>query len=330
MDLIDRYLAAVGVLLPRDQRDDIVAELRDVLETHADEKRAELGRALTVEEESELLRAFGHPLAVAGRYGRRQYLIGPELYPLYVVASKVVLAIAAASALVAGAVAAALFPGDWGAVVRAALSAIWHGAVGTMAGLTVTAAVLERYNIRLKFLTQWNPGDLPEAARWRLFRSPTRFEHVAAILIQGAFILWWIRVAPVGLPYLTSIPLAAGQHLDLAPAAVWRTLFWPVLGLALVAVALHVARLIGQGRQAYARPLALLEHVGAVAISLIALRAGHWVEVSGAGLPAGALAKVGYGVNLGLQLGLVALLVVAASLALRDAWGLYANRRRPA
>lgn len=118
MDLIDRYLAAVGVLLPRNQREDIVAELRDVLETHADEKRAELGRALTVEEQSELVRAFGHPLAVAGRYGRGQYLIGPELYPLYVIAAKVLLAIAAASALVAGAVAAVLFPGDWGAAVR--------------------------------------------------------------------------------------------------------------------------------------------------------------------------------------------------------------------
>lgn len=198
----------------------------------------------------------------------------------------------------------------------------------SLAALTLAGAVLERYNIRLKFLNQWNPGDLPDAARWRWFRPQTRFEHVAAILVLLVFVLWWVHVLPVALPYLTSIPLAPGQRLDLAPAAGWRTLFWPVLGLAIVAVAVHVARLVGQGREAYARALALLEHVGAIAISLIVLRAGHWVEVSGAGLPPAALAKVAYGVNLGFQLGLVALLAAAASLALHDAWSFYATRRR--
>ena len=42
MDLIDRYLDAVRLLLPLDQRDDIAAELRDVLMTRREEK---IGRA---------------------------------------------------------------------------------------------------------------------------------------------------------------------------------------------------------------------------------------------------------------------------------------------
>jgi hypothetical protein len=47
MDLLDRYLAAVAALLPKTQREDIVAELRDTLLNQMEEKEAELGRPLT-------------------------------------------------------------------------------------------------------------------------------------------------------------------------------------------------------------------------------------------------------------------------------------------
>ena len=83
MDLIDRYLDAVRLFLPRGQRDDITAELRDVLMTRREEREAELGRPLTRKEDEALLHDYGHPLMVAARYGRQQYLIGPELYPVY-------------------------------------------------------------------------------------------------------------------------------------------------------------------------------------------------------------------------------------------------------
>src|SRR5580692_1113550 len=59
MDLLDRYLAAVGALLPGRQRADITDELRDVLMNRAEEKEAELGRPLKRKEEADLLRAFG-------------------------------------------------------------------------------------------------------------------------------------------------------------------------------------------------------------------------------------------------------------------------------
>ncbi|HEX3406116.1 MAG TPA: hypothetical protein VHS81_02665, partial [Caulobacteraceae bacterium] len=83
MDLIDRYLESVRLLLPLEQRDDIAAELRDILMTRREEKAEALGRDLTRQEDEALLKEFGHPLAVAGRYGPQQYLIGPELYPIF-------------------------------------------------------------------------------------------------------------------------------------------------------------------------------------------------------------------------------------------------------
>ena len=120
MDLIDRYLATVGALLPLSQRKDILDELRDVLMNHAEEKQAELGRPLNSSEEADLLRAFGHPVAVAARYGRGQYLIGPELFPLYALAVKVFLAIVAVSAVITGIVTAFWMPSiNAGSLIRA-------------------------------------------------------------------------------------------------------------------------------------------------------------------------------------------------------------------
>jgi hypothetical protein len=129
MDLIERYLAAVGFLLPRRQRDDITAELREALLARREDKEAETGHPITRGEEDDLLRAFGHPLVVAARYGRQQYLIGPELYPIYVFALKVLLAIIAGAAVVTGVVSAAVGPGQPGAAIATSLGVFWNGAI---------------------------------------------------------------------------------------------------------------------------------------------------------------------------------------------------------
>ena len=67
MDLLDRYLGAIAALLPAGQRQDIVAELRDVLMSRIEDQAAAAGRPLDKAALEALLRAFGHPLAVAGR-----------------------------------------------------------------------------------------------------------------------------------------------------------------------------------------------------------------------------------------------------------------------
>lgn len=89
-DLIDRYLRAVRDHLPRAQQDDIIDELADNLHSRFEDEAAARGRPLQEAEEVAILKAFGHPMAVAARYrgdersvtfGRR--LIGPELFPTY-------------------------------------------------------------------------------------------------------------------------------------------------------------------------------------------------------------------------------------------------------
>jgi hypothetical protein len=330
MDLIDRYLAAVGVLLPLRQREDITAELRDALMARTEEREAELGRPITRGEEADLLRAFGHPLAVAARYGRGQYLIGPELYPLYVFALKALLAIAAISAVITGVVQAAVQPGQPGPAIVAALGALWTGAATSIGVLTIIAAIIQHQNIRLKFLDDWNPENLSTTPRRPLFRRQTAFDHVGGVIAQTLFIGWWTRAVAIWIPYITYIPLNGGQRLDLTRAVIWDTLFWPVLGLMIVTLALNVLKLMGKERHPFVRALDLARDLAAMALAFLALQAGHWVQVSGVGLPTQALAKIDYGVNLGMQIALIVALASAAWLAAYHAWRLYDDRRTAA
>lgn len=91
MSLLDHYLRAVRLYLPRRDRDDIISELSEHLESTMDERAAALGRPLTDAEQEEVLVEHGNPVVVAARYGGTnmgvsfgRQLIGPEVFPIYV------------------------------------------------------------------------------------------------------------------------------------------------------------------------------------------------------------------------------------------------------
>ena len=324
MDLIDRYLAAIGFLLPGGQRADITAELRDVLMTRREERQAELGRPLTEDEEAALLRAFGHPAVVAARYAGPQYLVGPELYPHYVFWLKMILGIVAVVAVVSGVVSAATFPGRPDQAILKGIATLWSGTIETVGVLTLIAAVLQRWNLRPKALVDWNPRDLPTPPK---IRRQTSFDHVATIVVQIIFILVWTHAFPQQIPYLSYIPLQDGHHLALALAPIWTTLYWPVLGLALGAIAVRVLRLTGDRHIRAAFGLDMVVQLGALIVVGIALRAGDWVAVSGLDVPAFALAKISHGVNIGVLVALNVAALAAAGVAVFDAWRLYRSWR---
>src|SRR2546429_524769 len=101
MDLINQYLRAVAARLPRTQRDDITAELRDIILSRIESREAGLGHRLTDDEVEEELRALGHPIMVAARYRQEpQHLVGPSLYPYWMFGVKIALAIQATAVLV--------------------------------------------------------------------------------------------------------------------------------------------------------------------------------------------------------------------------------------
>jgi len=81
MDLIERYVYEVGRNLPRKNRADIQVELKSTLvDTLEDRVPGEPSQ----EDEIQLLKEFGPPQKVAASYWPQgQYLIGPNLFPLF-------------------------------------------------------------------------------------------------------------------------------------------------------------------------------------------------------------------------------------------------------
>ena len=78
--MIDRYIYDVTRRLPKNQRQDIDAELRGLIEDMVEERSPQ-------PEKSDLeavLTELGRPSALAAKYrGSKRFLIGPELFDVY-------------------------------------------------------------------------------------------------------------------------------------------------------------------------------------------------------------------------------------------------------
>jgi hypothetical protein len=226
MDLLDRYLAAVAALLPKTQREDIVAELRDILLTRMEEKEAQAGRPLDAKEREAVLRAFGHPIAVAGRYGASRTLIGPELYPFYMFAVKGLLILAGAVTAIPLAISIIIGGQDAAGGLAHFLSGFLTTAMTLIGAATIVAAGIERGWIPVGDLLDWKVADLPSLggpAR----KTKTRFEAAFELAVLLLFIVWW-----TGLVQVPWSPVIGPHGALLTAAPIWTTLHLPILALA--------------------------------------------------------------------------------------------------
>ena len=78
MEMLNRYLQAVGQYLPAETKDDTLEELRANLLEQMDVLAEELERPLTEGEVAAILKAHGKPEVVAVRYLPQRSLIGPR------------------------------------------------------------------------------------------------------------------------------------------------------------------------------------------------------------------------------------------------------------
>ncbi|HEX3916892.1 MAG TPA: hypothetical protein VHW60_06100 [Caulobacteraceae bacterium] len=318
MDLIERYLDAVRFFLSRAQRDDILDELRDLLMTRREAREAELGRPLNRMEDEALLQAFGHPLAVAARYGAQQYLIGPELYPIYAFVVKVVLACVALGAVIAGIVGAAI--GGLGHGVGVTMSVIWTGLFVSVGAVTVVFATAQRTGAGRRMLSRWSVADLPSLTRRRRRKSqPQWYENVAGIVVQTIFILWWVGLIQLWRP---DIPVTGGGTLHFAFAPALQVLYYPVLAAAAGAIAVNGLKLASETRP-IGHVLDMMVQVALVALAGYALHTTPQVLVTGVGLPPLVAAKVAYGVGIGAEVTLIVIICSAVLSLGLDGWRLF-------
>lgn len=324
MDLIERYLGAVRWNLPAAKADDILAELGDLIAARIEDREETLGRALTRNEVSALLREFGHPIAVAGQYHGQRALIGPELFPFYWFVLKIVLAIVfvieaiqVAGRFVTGSEAfgAALAHGSGGMISSLLVNAAW---------VTLGFAVVERTGLLAAYLARWKPEELPDLPALRV-RHPKRtpwnrvWEAVASIAFGAAFLAWWFGAIRVPfLPHDSDVAIQA--------APVWASLFWPVAALVSLRMLQGLVTLFRPGWKPLRAALSIGGTAGTLAIAAALHQAGRIVLVTPLATNAAKAAEIQHGLDTGLGVAVVAVSLVSVWQCAVELWQIYRER----
>ena len=311
MELLDRYLAAVRRNLPADEAADITEELRDILLVRAEEREAASGDANW----PQLLKEFGHPLVVAARYRKHQWLIGPELYPFYVHFMKVVALLVFAVTVVVATVKAAFGGGDIEALVAGLLGSLWWAAVASVGSVTILFALIERYGGAERHLRHWNPNQLPDVSA----KQPGPWESAFEVGLSVLFLLWWVD--------LIRLPDFAGSSFRMEPAPIWHELFWPILALAAARLAYNLLVWLRPRWRLGRALLGVATAVGGILILVAVYRAGHWVTVVPTGIDADGAAGLQASLHLALRIAIVAVGVIWAFGIIGELWR-FASRAR--
>jgi hypothetical protein len=162
MELIERYVYEVGRHLPRKNRADIQVELKSTL---VDTLEGRVEGEPSQEDEIMVLKEFGPPQKVAASYWPQgQYLIGPNLFPLFRMVVAIVMLVFVIVRLVLLAI-AAVFQQE----VFTFLSVLDNisemvGSMFVAFGIVVIVfAILQRFDVKPdEEGEEWDPRELPQ------------------------------------------------------------------------------------------------------------------------------------------------------------------------
>lgn len=204
VDLFERYLQAIRKHLPWRRQDDILAELRANFESQLEDKEEELGRPMTEGEMIDWLKQLGSPMHVAMRYQPQQYLIGPQIFPMYWYVLRLVI--------------------PWAAVVYTVANGLLIGlqasgapsvgeAIGRLPGVLINVAawvtgvfvgleysVNHFPNLHLPWSAwsrDWSPSTLPPLEKAPApGHKPKSYAQAVAEVIFGFLFLVWLTLIP--------------------------------------------------------------------------------------------------------------------------------------
>jgi hypothetical protein len=286
MELLDRYLQAVKFWLPKSQRDDIIAELSEDIQSQIEEKEAELGHKLDESDVEAVLKNLGHPLLIAERYlPSQQYLIGPVLFPVYRLVLKMLLCgyIAPWLLLWIGLLIFDPYRAEHSGLTQIAnLRSLWLIMLYSVFLITAAFAFVERFKLKSWLVKGWNPRKLPAVRDPnRISRSDSTFELAGSIV----YIALWLNLMSSA-----TVFNIAGGRITLAPATryfVWAIFFLAIAGIGVCSVNLfrpYWTRLRASVRLA-------IDSIGWIALCWI-LKVQPLLEISAPGLSAEEAAKL--------------------------------------
>jgi hypothetical protein len=274
MNLVNRYLQAVGQCLPKARRDDILEELRTNLLSQMEDREDELGRPLTESEVVGMLQAHGNPMIVAGRYREANLglafgiqLIGPELFPFY----RMILGLNFAITFL---IMAVIMPIVAHAIREPiTLARIITPLIAQFFAVTLIFVLLDRGKGHV--LNRWDPGKLP-ALKADPDDGPTAANIFGFIcLVVGTV---WLLLTPRW-PYLMLGPGALFlPALGLKPMPEWIAFYRAIGVLACAQVVLHFLRLVRWLPRPKARMMdVVLRTIGLLIAILLLLKAPNYV-----------------------------------------------------
>jgi len=271
--LIDHYLLQLRTFLPAKQRDDIATELRESIRSTVEERERERGRTLTDDEVNEVLRGFGHPMIVAGRYLPMQQLIGPDVFPLYwYVMQAVLIVIAVIGGLLVG-VALLIAPRAGQAALQVAGN-FWWIALQAGALVTFVFAVLDYSKARFSFLDKFD-ARMVTTGIWGVRGAPLsaipRTDTVFEMATTAILLFWWVE-------WLVFPSTWLGVVLRLSPAV--EGFFYPVLALCIVELVRLGVDLVRPYRTVPRVALRLVLNLAWVALFVLAYRTEGLVEIA--------------------------------------------------
>ena len=230
-NLIDRYVYTALRRVPEQQRGDIDRELRASIEDAVD-ARVEAGEERTAAVETTLTE-LGDPDKLADQYaGRSNFLIGPELFPVWRKLLTTLLATVLPIVVIVGVVVQLVDDPDVGKVIGGAVTAILT--VGTQMAFWVTAvfAILERTgSARTELKHHWTLKDLPRYEPSTIPRSEVAAGVVWPVLLIAGLVLQQFS--------FSAVPVLNPGN--------W-TFWWPYLIVALVLGAVFQVWLYRRGR----------------------------------------------------------------------------------
>ena len=327
MDLLERYLQAIGQYLPAETRDDTLAELRVDLLEQMDANAEERGRPLDDHETAEILRGYGKPEVVALKYLPQRSLIGPAVFPFYMLTLTRVLPLVIFASLLAKGIEFVSSHQESPAHALGSFAVgLWSSLLLTAAIITVIFACIEWALQRGKLGTQWNEWDatrLPAVKPNATSNSPKsvvkRAIELSVHCLWMAYVLWapwhpfWL-IGP-GVFYLGSL------NVTLAPA--WHTFYVLLVVLLTVQLVIRILAFFPHA-QRMEQPLDLAARLPVIAaFGYLATQSVLFVA-SGAGANLQQVADVNEQLTLAFRIVLV--LIVVGFIA--DVWK-YAKRRMP-
>jgi hypothetical protein len=297
MDLLDRYLANVALLLPTKSRADILAELRDILLSQQEEREETLGRPLRPLEQEALIKDFGHPLVVAGRYRGDRQLIGPAVYPFWLfsiqVGAAIILCITVLLAILHGLQAHRI-----ATAIPWIFSRLVNGLTILVGITTIIFWVIERLNLTGWLNQWWTPSKMPVVTPKR----KSWFELAVEVVFGAVFILIWAGIAPVPLTYWAG----PNHQVHLALGPIFGQLYLPILGVAIGRLLANMLELTQLGTGVFRQGFSLIVSLAGVVVVGLLLAGGPWIDITGLPEPAD---QARAGIELGLGIALICALL---------------------